>query len=196
MDSLTLAWWKRPDIAFTVNYGQIAADAEIAASVAICKRLNIPHYVIEVDCRALGSGDMAGGNVNLHAPTTDWWPYRNQLLITLTAMRAIELNIDTLWIGTVRTDDSHQDGKKEFIKAISYLMAYQEGGMVIDAPAINLSTSELIRLSGIPSGYLAWAHSCHKANVACGCCRGCNKYYKVFEELGYDLDRSRYSCSS
>lgn len=29
MDSLTLAWWKRPDIAFTLNYGQLAAQAEI-----------------------------------------------------------------------------------------------------------------------------------------------------------------------
>jgi 7-cyano-7-deazaguanine synthase len=191
MDSLSLAWWKRPDIAFTVDYGQLAADAEKAASAAICKRLNIPHHVIEIDCRALGSGDMAGRDANLFASTTDWWPYRNQLLITMAAMRAIELSVDILWIGTVRTDDSHQDGKKEFIEAISHLMAYQEGGIFVDAPAIEMSTSELISFSGIPSGYLAWAHSCHKANVACGNCRGCNKYYKVFEELGYDLDRSR-----
>ncbi|MBM9968417.1 7-cyano-7-deazaguanine synthase, partial [Pseudomonas aeruginosa] len=60
MDSLTLAWWKRPDIAFTLNYGQLAAQAEIEASRTICQELSIPHHVIQIDCRQLGSGDMAG----------------------------------------------------------------------------------------------------------------------------------------
>lgn len=61
--------------------------------------------------------------------------------------------------------------------------------MKVEAPAIALSTQELFRASGIPSGHLAWAHSCHKADVPCGNCRGCNKYFEVFEEVGYDLDR-------
>lgn len=188
MDSLSLAWWKRPDIAFTVDYGQLSAEAEKAASAAICKRLEIPHHIIQVDCRSLGSGDMAGIDANLYAPATDWWPYRNQLLITLAAMRAITLGVDLIWIGTVRSDGSHQDGTKKFVDAMSRLLTSQEGSLVVEAPAIEMSTTELIRYSGIPSGYLAWAHSCHKANVACGNCRGCNKYFEVFEELGYGLD--------
>lgn len=191
MDSLSLAWWKRPEIAFTVNYGQCAAEAEIAASIAICKRLEIPHETIQVDCRSLGSGDMAGVSANPYAPATDWWPYRNQLLITVTAMRAIALGVDRILIGTVRSDSNHLDGTKEFVDAMSHLLALQEGGLAIEAPAIDMSTAELIYHSGIPSDQLAWAHSCHKANVACGNCRGCNKYFEVFEELGYDLDRSR-----
>ena len=28
MDSIALAYWKRPDIALTIDYGQAAADAE------------------------------------------------------------------------------------------------------------------------------------------------------------------------
>ncbi|WVV48425.1 hypothetical protein THH46_04340 [Pseudomonas sp. NA13] len=56
MDSLTLAWWRQPDIAFTLNYGQLAAQAEIEASRTICRELSIPHHVIEIDCRQLGSG--------------------------------------------------------------------------------------------------------------------------------------------
>ncbi|MNE66662.1 hypothetical protein D3C80_1622230 [compost metagenome] len=75
------------------------------------------------------------------------------------------------------------------MQAISHLLSLQEGGMVVEAPAIELSTAELVRISGIPAGSLAWAHSCHKANVPCGDCRGCNKYFHVFDEVGYDLDR-------
>jgi 7-cyano-7-deazaguanine synthase len=189
MDSLSLAWWKRPDLAFTLNYGQLAAKAEVAASQAICERLEIPHQVLDIDCRDLGSGDMAGRSADDLAPATDWWPYRNQMLVTLAAMKAISYGVTHLWLGTVKSDGIHRDGSPEFMSAMSNLMALQEGGMVVEAPAIELSTAELVRISGIPAGFLAWAHSCHKADVPCGDCRGCNKYFEVFKEVGYDLDQ-------
>lgn len=191
MDSLSLAWWKRPNLAFTLNYGQLAAKAEIAASRAICERLNIPHHVLDIDCRALGSGDMAGTNADDLAPESDWWPYRNQMLITLAAMKAIAYGVTHLWLGTVKSDGTHKDGTPEFVSTINQLMSLQEGGMIVEAPAIEFSTEELVRVSGIPADYLAWAHSCHKADVPCGDCRGCNKYFWVFREVGYDLDRPR-----
>jgi len=189
MDSLSIAWWKRPDIAFTLDYGQIAAEAEIVASQAICRRLNIDHEIIKVDCSSLGSGDMAGTVAHRVAPASDWWPYRNQLLITLAATRAINFGATMLWLGTVKSDNRHKDGGLQFIDSISRLMSCQEGGISVEAPAINLSTAELVKVSGVPSELLAWAHSCHKASVACGNCRGCNKYFQTFEELGYELDR-------
>lgn len=189
MDSLALAWWKRPEVAITVNYGQLAADAEIAASRAICRALSIEHHIVNVDCRSLGSGDMAGSQADTFAPATDWWPYRNQMLVTLAAMKAISLGVKTMFIGTVKSDGSHQDGTVEFVDAISGLMSLQEGAMVVEAPAIGLSTAELVKASGIPTNMLAWAHSCHKANVVCGNCRGCNKYFEVWNELGHELDR-------
>ncbi len=186
---MALAWWKRPDVAFTLDYGQLAAEAEVSASKAICKRLHIPHHVITLDCSALGSGDMAGDRPSLYAPATDWWPYRNQLLVTLTAMRALEIGVQRLFLATVKSDGTHRDGTQAFVDSISNLLACQEGEMLVEAPAIHMSTAELIRQSGIPGSCLALAHSCHKANFACGNCRGCNKYFNVYEELGYDLDR-------
>ena len=191
MDSLALAWWMRPDIALTLDYGQLAAKAEIEASHAVCQKLDIIHHIISVDCRALGSGDMAGEKSDKFAPASDWWPYRNQLLITLAAMKAISLGVTNLWLGTVKSDGSHKDGTQKFISAISDLLSLQEGGLVVEAPAINLSTVELVKKSGVPASLLAWAHSCHKSHIACGNCRGCNKYMEVFNEVGYDLDKSR-----
>ena len=191
MDSLSIAWWKRPDIGITIDYGQLAAEAEIESSAAICRELIIPHHILRIDCRSLGSGDMAGTEASLHAPASDWWPFRNQILITFAAIKSIELGVNRLLIGTVKTDSLHKDGSNKFVESMSQLLSCQEGDICLEAPAIELSTSELIRQSGIPSSLLAWAHSCHKANVACGACRGCNKYFEVFGELGYDLDRPR-----
>jgi len=185
MDSLAIAWWKRPELAITLDYGQRAAEAEKFASAQVCKEVGIPHEIVTIDCSSLGSGDMAGTPPDAAAQTSDWWPYRNQLLITLASMRAISRGMQTLYIGTVRADgDSHLDGTSDFVQKMDELMAYQEGHLRVFAPAIELSTAELIRLAGVPPGLLAWSHSCHKANIACGGCRGCNKYLQTYQELG------------
>ncbi|HFU2422962.1 TPA: 7-cyano-7-deazaguanine synthase, partial [Klebsiella variicola] len=39
MDSVCIAWWKKPEVAFTVDYGQKAANAEVQAAEQICKIL-------------------------------------------------------------------------------------------------------------------------------------------------------------
>ncbi|KKX58144.1 MULTISPECIES: 7-cyano-7-deazaguanine synthase [Pseudomonas] len=191
MDSLAVAWWLRPEIGITLNYGQLAAQAEICASKAICEQLQIEHHVISIDCRSVGSGDMAGGKADAHAPASDWWPYRNQMLVTLAAMKAISLGVNKLYLGTVKSDGSHRDGTPEFIAAINQLMVIQEGEMTVEAPAIELSTTDLVRTAGVPSSILAWAHSCHKSSVPCGNCRGCNKYFEVWHEIEHGMDQPR-----
>ena len=70
MDSIAIAWWKRPDIAITLDYGQRAAEAEIKAASATCSALKIDHHVIKVDCSSLGSGDMAGAEADSNAPVS------------------------------------------------------------------------------------------------------------------------------
>lgn len=183
MDSTSIAWWKRPQFAITVDYGQRAAAAERAASTAICNSLGIEHHIVTVDCRALGSGDMAGTAPNGAAPASDWWPYRNQMLITFAVMKAIALGTKTLYIGTVRSDEGHRDGTPDFVRLMNDLVSFQEGAMQVEAPAIGFTTPELVRHSGIPPELLAWAHSCHKADLPCNDCRGCNKYADSMADL-------------
>lgn len=187
MDSLSIAWWMRPEVAITVDYGQLPAGAEKAAASAVCARLGIEHHILEIDCRTLGSGDMAGSTANEHAPASDWWPYRNQMLITFAVMKAISLGVRRLLIGTVKSDGLHLDGTPEFVSAVSKLVSLQEGAIVVEAPAIELSTEALIAASQVPREFLAWAHSCHKANVPCGDCRGCNKYFDVLRGIDDEL---------
>jgi 7-cyano-7-deazaguanine synthase len=133
MDSVAIAWWKRPDIAITLDYGQKAAEAEIGAAKTICQSLDIEHHIVRVDCSTLGSGDMAGTAADVNAPSSDWWPYRNQMLISLAAMKAITLGITHLWIGTVKSDGTHLDGTPDFVRKINDLMYYQEGSITVEA---------------------------------------------------------------
>ncbi len=185
MDSAALACWKRPDLAYTVDYGQICAAAEIEAARAISGELKIPHEVITIDCRALGSGDLSGKPSISIAPVPEWWPFRNQLLLTVAAMRAVGNGVRTLMFGSVKSDAVHADGRREFFEMIGAVMAMQEGGLKVETPAINLTSPELIKVSKIELPVLAWAHSCHTSNYACGNCRGCFKHQGVLLELGY-----------
>ena len=185
MDSIALAYWLRPTLAITVDYGQIAAEAEVRASRKICEELGIRHDVISINCRALGSGDMAGLSVPECAPSPEWWPFRNQLLVTFAAARLIGFGMDRLLVGSVKTDGDYADGRHEFYRAIDILVSGQEGGIHVEAPALDMTSDELIHKSGIGLGLLSWAHSCVLGNYACGRCRSCQKHRAVMKRLGY-----------
>lgn len=184
MDSIAVAYWRRPSLAITIDYGQVSAAGEIRAAAAVADALGMQHEIIEANLGALGSGDMAGRPAIEVAPIPEWWPFRNQMLITLAAMRGIELDVALLLIGTVKSDYSHADGRHEFIAAMDDVLRLQEGRLRLEAPAINLTPAELIRASATPREILAWAHSCHVAEYACGVCRGCHKHYETYEALG------------
>jgi 7-cyano-7-deazaguanine synthase len=186
MDSTALTYWTTPELAITIDYGQKCAQGEIDAASAVCAELRIRHEIIRINCSEVGSGDLSNRPPLPIAPVTEWWPFRNQLLITLAGMRAVEYGIAELMIGSVRTDSAHRDGRPDFFEAISEAMELQEGGLRVSAPAVHLTAAELIRASDIPMSLLAWAHSCHVSNFACGRCRGCNKHYETTREIGLD----------
>jgi 7-cyano-7-deazaguanine synthase len=184
IDSIALAHWKRPELAITVNYGQVPALAEMDASRAVARDLGLEHEIVSVDCSPIGSGDLAGSTPHDAAPASDWWPYRNQLLITIGAARALACGASRMLIGTVASDHFHADGRPEFIALMADVLRLQEGSLDLEAPAATMSSAELVRMSGVPIEILAWAHSCHKSNFACGRCRGCMKHFEVMQELG------------
>jgi 7-cyano-7-deazaguanine synthase len=185
MDSVALTYWKRPELAITVDYGQVCAEAEIEAAMVVAASLRMQHEIIRVNCRALGSGDLAGTAVNPLGASREWWPYRNQLLITLAAIKALESGTTELLIATVKSDENYRDGTADFVRRIDSLLALQEGELHASAPAIGLTTEQLVRQSQIPFELLAWAHSCHCSNLACGDCRGCYKHQQAMEALGH-----------
>jgi 7-cyano-7-deazaguanine synthase len=176
LESTALAYWLRPDVAVTVDYGQIASAGEIAAARAVAAELSIPHVVVAIDARALGQGSMVGGKKLCDGMPPEWWPFRNQFLATVAAMRFADSSGGEILIGTVAGDEAHCDGRKAFVDALDATLASQKPCFRFKAPAIDLTTLELLRLSGAPASLLGWTFSCHVASVPCGECRGCWKH--------------------
>lgn len=185
IDSIAVAAWCRPALCLTIDYGQRPAVAEIQASQQICSALGLNHQLLSLPTSHLGCGDLSGKDPSLLSSHSEFWPFRNQYLLTLGVMIAAKVGCTRVLIGTVLTDQRHRDGDPAFIEAIDHLVRFQEGGLRISAPAAALTSGELVRRSGIVSDVLAWAHSCHVGNLACGQCRGCQKHSEVMETLGW-----------
>lgn len=184
MDSMCIAYWKKPDLAFVVDYGQRCAEAEINSAKYVAKEIGIELSVIRVDCSSLGSGLLSGNDMLDMSPSEEWWPYRNQLLVTLACMKGISMGLGKLYVGSIATDSMHKDGTLDFYDKLSTVMEYQEGNIKIEMPAYNMNALDLIRISEIPYYMLLHSHSCHVSNTPCLSCPGCKKNIYIRQQLG------------
>ncbi len=175
VESSALAYWLRPDVCVTVDYGQRPAEGEVAAASAIAGALDLRHEVVRADLSSLGMGELAGAAASGLGQAAEFWAYRNQMLITLAGMRLLNEGLREVILGAVTTD-MHADGKPPFVAAMDRLMSLQEGGVRVTAPAIRMTTQELLAVSGFPRELFGYTFSCHVARFACGQCGGCEKH--------------------
>lgn len=164
----------RPDMLLFVDYGQACAQGEIQAATQISEALGIPLRQKKANCNEFGGGQLSGkAPINPEAP--EFWPFRNQLLLTLAAMEFYGTSRAKVLIGTVKGDAVHPDGTEEFISKFNDLISCQSE-ITVQAPAISMTAKELIQISGVPLEVIGWAFSCHLSNHPCGQCRGCTKH--------------------
>lgn len=186
IDSICLTYGIKPEIAYTIDYGQTVAKREIYVSNYICKELHIEHKIITIDCKNLGAGTLANSENLSFSPSEEWWPYRNQLIITLALMQGIKDKITELHLATVKSDKFHKDGTKQFYEYIDKLVSFQEGEISVKCETYDYYSHELATKYNVPLKLLSIAHSCHISNVACGKCSGCVKQMKVRYELNIE----------
>lgn len=181
LDSTALAYMMRPDRLLFVDYGQIPAAGERRAALQIASELQIPIDERSLDCRSIGQGRLAGAEAPPNEPP-EFWPLRNQFLITVAGMAYFDQAPLEILIGTVATDHVHRDGRKRFIQRARGLLEWQ-GELTLSAPAIDLSSLELLQQAVVPGSLLAWTFSCHVSEMACGVCRGCLKHYSTIRDM-------------
>jgi 7-cyano-7-deazaguanine synthase len=187
VESTCLASMQRPDLLLTIDYGQAAASGEKRTASHIAEKLSLRHEIVSIPMRALGAGELAGHARVPHSDAAETWPFRNQMLITLAAMRYEREGLREIVIGTVKSDEMHPDGTPEFIEGMASALRSQNVRLTLSAPAIRMSTIELVRASGVSHDLLRWTFSCHRSAVACGQCRGCAKTVELFRNLEIGL---------
>lgn len=186
LDSTALAAILRPARCLTIDYGQRPAVAESRAAAAICTALGLRLEHIRLDLSELGGGLLRGDEPIPGAPSPEWWPYRNQFLVTAAASVAFRHGLREVIVGSVRGDgERHLDGTAQFYELLDGLVAMQEGGVRVIAPAIHETSAELLERSGIGDDIIGWTVSCHRSNLPCGDCPGCWKRGGVLAATGH-----------
>ena len=191
MDSTAIAFEHRPSQAIFINYGQRPASAEERSARAVCNALSIDFSALRIDLSSIAAGLLASDSQLDGSPSPEWWPFRNQLLISVAAGWAIghtsalaRPGSVQILIGSVKGDgDRHADGTEGFVRSISDLIVLQEGAISVLAPFLERTTEQLIDDSRVPDSILAWTHSCHVADVPCGSCPGCFKRQRVLNSI-------------
>lgn len=177
IDSTAIATIYRPEAAVFVDYGQRPAAGERRAVRDVCSHLDLPLHEISIDLQAIGAGLLSTSDRQLAvASSPEWFPYRNQFLVTIAAGLALQLGLEEIWIGLVAEDaDRHADGSVQFVTTLNELLRLQEGTIALRAPAHQTSSSSLLARAALPEWLLDRTISCHVASVACGECPGCKK---------------------
>jgi 7-cyano-7-deazaguanine synthase len=189
LDSAATAAMTRPDHCLHIDYGQTPASAERRAAGQVAVELGLPLDVVSIPAREIGAGLMAdpasGAYMRPAGTSAEWWPYRNQLLITIGAAWGVCRGFTDVLIGTVASDGArHADGSRDFLIYVDQLLALQEGNVHLKAPAAHLGADELLVKSGVPDSVIWWTHSCHRANLPCGNCPGCIKRADTLRRAG------------
>ena len=123
------------------------------------------------------------GATSPSAKAPEFWPFRNQMLITLAAMTFADRSPLEILIGTVATDTIHPDGSPAFIDTMNATLSSQ-GRVTLRAPAIGLTGAQLVERADLPTEILGWTFSCHTGEWACGQCRGCAKHNDIKRQFG------------
>ena len=184
LDSAAVASIERPDRALFVNYGQVPAEAERNAARAIAQHLDLELDEVDVDLSTLGSGLLAGHPQVVGAPTPEWFPFRNQHLVTIAAAQALKHDLGAVVLGLVKGDgERHKDGTPEFASMVDTLVRHQEGEVRVLAPYIDARPHELLARSGLGEDAMHQTHSCYRSGTACGQCPGCTRRTEVLQRL-------------
>jgi 7-cyano-7-deazaguanine synthase len=169
---LAISW--QPDLCFTVDYGQVSAPGEVAASRLIARHLRLDHEVARINLNEFGAGLLSGRGRGGPTGAPEFWPFRNQMLITLAAMRFDRIPNVRICIGTVLTDRRHPDGTIRFLRSMNRLLQVQRDDFVLEYPAARSATQSLIEKSHVDH-LLGFTFSCHTGPISCGRCPGCIK---------------------
>ena len=202
MDSVTLLYEYRDRIAMAVtfNYGSNHNAREIECAAWHCRRLGIPHKVIELGfigrlfkssllsgAEAIPEGDYEDENMKSTVV-----PFRNGIMLSIACGLAESEGLRKVMIANHGGDHAiYPDCRPGFIKAMGEAM--KEGtyeGVEIFAPYTDITKGE-IALRGKRMGVdYSHTYSCYKGGEEhCGVCGTCRERIEALRYAGiHDLD--------
>lgn len=201
MDSTTLLWDKKDNIALAVtfDYGSRHNAREIECARKNCEILGVEHLVIPLEFMGkyfkssllIGGEDIPEGNYTDETMKSTVVPFRNGIMLSIAAGLAESRGLKKVMLANHSGDHAiYPDCRPGFVDAMS--KAISEGtydGIVIDAPYTNISKSDIARIGKRIGVDYNLTYSCYKGGEKhCGKCGTCVERMEALRDAGIDLN--------
>ncbi|MBQ6344814.1 MAG: 7-cyano-7-deazaguanine synthase QueC [Methanobrevibacter sp.] len=190
--------------AITFDYGQKAFKRELKAAEEICEKMGWTHEVIELpwlskistsslntaeEIPEVSFNDLDDIEKSSETASSVWVPARNMVFTSIAISYAESIGAEKIIVGwDAEEAATFPDNSKEFLNAFNELIgAGSPENIKIEAPAIDLSKEEIVKLGVEVGAPMELSYSCYKGgDKHCGVCESCMRRKRAFKQLGID----------
>lgn len=187
--------------AITFNYGQRSAEMEIKSAEAVCEKLGIEHSVIDLpwlkklgksaltsdeDVPELKIDELDSKEICDETARKVWVPGRNVVFTAIATSFAEALNAEKIIVGwDLEEAATFPDNSKEFLDAFNNVLEIGTlEGVKIEAPVINMSKTEIVKLGMDIDAPMDLSYSCYMGGEEpCGTCESCMRRIRAFRDV-------------
>jgi len=175
-------------VALWVNYGQRAAEQELESAKRICQLYAIPLVTVNMSEYKLltkFTSLTAPHTLEIETETHTVIPGRNMFLLSLAVTLAGRLGFDVVWYGAQAIDTTYRDCHEYFVRRMRQASFYAYD-IEIDAPLVNMSKREIVRLADELHFPIEETFSCYhplEDGSPCGTCPSCRKRENALRSL-------------
>ena len=207
MDSITLLYDKRDDIALAVtyDYGSNHNRQELEYALYHCRTLGIEQLVIPLDffSRYFKSSLLEGPDAIPECAYTDESmkstvvPFRNGIMLSIACGLAETRGLHKVLIANHSGDHAiYPDCREEFINAMSQAMSsgtYEN--ITVSAPYTNISKTDIAMIGKRLGIDYTKTYSCYKGGIKhCGRCATCLERKEALKGAGI-IDNTEYEAN-
>ena len=197
--------------AITFNYGQKAFKRELKAAKEICEKMDWTHEVIALPWLAkistsslntseeipeVSLNDLDDIEKSSKTASSVWVPARNMVFTSIAVSYAESIGAEKIIVGwDAEEAATFPDNSKEFLNTFNELIDVgSPENIKIEAPDINLTKEEIVKLGVEVGAPMELSYSCYKGgDKHCGVCESCMRRKRAFKQLGID-DLTEYEC--
>lgn len=189
--------------ALTFDYGQRAAQNEIAAAKRQSKFFQVPHRVIELPFLntlkdhpffnaektppQLKITELDDKIATTESAKAIWVPNRNGVFINVAAALAEAQGATQVYVGfNAEEGATFPDNTTEFVDALNQSFSYSTlNGVCVVAPAVHLKKSEIVASLGHQKFPFELLWSCYESGAKmCGTCESCLRLTRALQDNG------------
>lgn len=195
---------RRAALCLTFDYGQRAAESEIASAARLSEVYNVPHRVMSIPWLGELSGSSLQKNsselppelrleqlddatVTTESAASVWVPNRNGVFIAIASALAESMGLAYVAIGFNKEEaQTFPDNSKDFLDISNHALGYSTNEKVhLVSYTVSMNKSEIVHAVHRHQFPFHYVWSCYLGgHEPCGKCESCQRFKRAMDSLG------------